>query len=178
MHGEHVVDFSASAPFEWTVSQDGSQFFVVERLGASTRATEYGPIPTRDEALRLVDERKAWARAVAERTKQDLAAVLRSIVEPGLPEASKMPRPREVAVSERIVAAACMIGEVVASMPPPNRHGDIMRHVTGRVVQPESQGFLTSAGRFADRQEAYRIAHRAGQVREKHDRTLYSEDLW
>ena len=41
-----------------------------------------------------------------------------------------------------------------------------------------AQGFLTSKNRFVDRKEAYKIALRAGQVEEKEDKKLFSEDLY
>lgn len=39
------------------------------------------------------------------------------------------------------------------------------------------QGFLTSENRFVDRYEAYNIALKANQIKEKKSDTLYSEDL-
>lgn len=39
------------------------------------------------------------------------------------------------------------------------------------------QGFVTSSGRYVDREEAARIAHAAKQIDEPH-RILFSEDLW
>lgn len=43
---------------------------------------------------------------------------------------------------------------------------------------PDDQGFYTSHGRFVDRREAYKIAFEAGQITEKFDRLLISEDLY
>ena len=42
----------------------------------------------------------------------------------------------------------------------------------------KAQGFLTSKNRFVNREEAYKIALRAGQVEEKDDKRLFSEDLY
>jgi len=42
------------------------------------------------------------------------------------------------------------------------------------------QGFLTSAGRFVNRKEAWRIARNAGQIDDNggYERELFSEDLY
>ncbi len=42
---------------------------------------------------------------------------------------------------------------------------------------PKHQGFLTSTGRFVDREAAAIIAHAAGQISEPLKR-LHSEDMW
>lgn len=50
-----------------------------------------------------------------------------------------------------------------------------------RTESTDTQGFLTSEGRFVDRMEAMDIALRAGQTRiteEDSGRPLYSEDLY
>jgi hypothetical protein len=39
------------------------------------------------------------------------------------------------------------------------------------------QGFLTSTGRFVDREDAAKIAHKSGQIRNC-PYALFSEDLW
>ena len=41
-----------------------------------------------------------------------------------------------------------------------------------------TEGFLTSKNRFVDRKEAYKIALHAGQVKEKDNEKLFSEDLY
>ena len=40
------------------------------------------------------------------------------------------------------------------------------------------EGFLTSKNRFVDREEAYKIALHAGQVGERKNKRLFSEDLY
>lgn len=85
---------------------------------------------------------------------------------------------------ERIVAAAIQIDGVTLSLPQPARHAQVMHSVEafseswfGR----ETQGFLTSEGRFVNRVEAKQIAHRAGQeiIRaDPHPRDAFSEDFW
>lgn len=85
---------------------------------------------------------------------------------------------------ERIVAAAVNHGAVL-SLPPPARHHtiiatmDLEMNVDGLNAIPQSQGFLTSTGRFVNRVEGYYIALAAGQLsKEKATPQLFSEDLW
>ena len=87
-------------------------------------------------------------------------------------------------ISETITAAAVQQEDgSVVSLPPPARHGDVLRqmHDLGGLPGSEKeQGFVTSSGRFVDRYEAYRIAVRADQIIRAGDfqPQLYSEDLW
>ncbi len=84
----------------------------------------------------------------------------------------------------RIVAAAMRYKGVIASLPAPKRHNDIIHEIASRILPVEwpvsgETGFLTSTGEFVGRQDAMRIAIRAGQLPEDHeDPNLYSEDLW
>ena len=85
--------------------------------------------------------------------------------------------------NETIVAAANMIRGLTLSLPKPAGHGEIMAltyDALGDFVGSETQGFLTSTGRFVTRVEAMKIAHRAGQAFRSKERTheLFSEDLW
>ena len=92
-----------------------------------------------------------------------------------------------------IVAAAIRIGEAVISLAAPARHHDILRQIN-RLYAPErrpfwtyeaeTQWFITDAGVFLDRSEAYIHAHQCGQklVGRRPDGYqgdhLFSEDLW
>lgn len=94
-------------------------------------------------------------------------------------------------MTELIVAAALRIqlprvtpeietAPMVFSKPQPARHHHLIFEVArliGRPVSPDEQGFLTSAGRYVDRDDAYLIAASAGQV-DFEPRHLFSEDLW
>lgn len=42
----------------------------------------------------------------------------------------------------------------------------------------EAQGFLTNTNRFVSRQDAARIAYRAGQINDAHKKELFSEDIY
>ena len=69
------------------------------------------------------------------------------------------------------------------SLPRPARHGDVMHVVfdeTGGLSTAQfEQGFLTTTGRFVNRQEAFVIAQEAGQLLEDDTgKTLFSEDVW
>lgn len=84
--------------------------------------------------------------------------------------------------SERIISVAISAFGVVASLPAPARHGDVLRKLyefNEIAVRPDRQGFLTNTGRYVNRRDAAIIALAAGQV----DKLiaapdLYSEDLW
>lgn len=83
---------------------------------------------------------------------------------------------------ERVVAAAMIYKGIMATLPPPNRHSDIIHAIAQKVPETEWPisglgGFLTSAQRFVDRKEGMQIAKNAGQTNSASD-TLYTEDLW
>lgn len=86
----------------------------------------------------------------------------------------------------RIVAAAVKFGDLVISLPAPDRHHHIIHaaaRLRGKPGSGDAQGFLTSEGRFVDRKAAWAIAEAAGQLLEraptdKRGGTLYSEDVW
>lgn len=67
---------------------------------------------------------------------------------------------------------------VIVSAPPPARHHNLFA-LAGHC---DESGFLTSTGRFVDREEAMRIAVAAGQPLidhpSRHATRLFSEDLW
>lgn len=92
-----------------------------------------------------------------------------------------------------IVAAAIRINRAVISMAAPARHHDILRQINGIYGQEprpswtfevETQGFLTDAGQFLDRREAYAHALQCGQAligrrpEGYQGDELFSEDLW
>lgn len=99
-------------------------------------------------------------------------------------------------MSETIVAAAHAydtyfthkIGDprrvpVIVSAPPPARHHNLFVSFGGaNFTKPTQDGFLTSTGRFVDREEGLKIAIASGQPMIDHpsrnDRYLFSEDLW
>ncbi|CAN7302977.1 hypothetical protein LJR164_001579 [Phenylobacterium sp. LjRoot164] len=91
-------------------------------------------------------------------------------------------------MSETIVAAAHLYDlggssdpralPVIVSAPPPARHHNLF----ALAGSPDESGFLTSAGRFVGREEALLIARASGQPMiehpARHERLLFSEDLW
>lgn len=87
-------------------------------------------------------------------------------------------------MSETIVAAALRINGMTVSDIPPARHHTLLWAVSGindnLRIGSEQQGFITSTGRFVDRQEALEIALAAKQIeRPKYQpHQLFSEDLW
>lgn len=62
------------------------------------------------------------------------------------------------------------------------RHYNIIHNFKGLIDKSlEAQGFYTSRGRFVDRAEAYKIAKKAGQIRNNNKRLilhLFSGDLY
>lgn len=73
----------------------------------------------------------------------------------------------------------------VATLPRPNRHSDILMQMMAAQIKASegTQGFITSNGVFVTREEAYKIAHAAGQIIFQDGvtptpGTLYTEDLW
>lgn len=91
--------------------------------------------------------------------------------------------------AEKIVAAAHLYRlagwddpravPTIVTAPPPARHHNLFALLTKR---PDESGFLTSAGRFVDRETALLLAIRAGQKLidhpSRHQTQLFSEDLW
>jgi hypothetical protein len=86
-------------------------------------------------------------------------------------------------MTERIISVAISSFGIIASLPAPARHGDVLRKLFDFnqtvVVGADRQGFLTNTGRYVNRRDAAAIALAAGQI-DKLQVTpdLYSEDLW
>lgn len=91
-------------------------------------------------------------------------------------------------MTERIIAAAVEVEGITFSLPKPARHAQVLHSMDAagfseEMIAMACQGFLTSEGRFVNRVLARQIAYRAGQEqlrpeKERHQRDLYSEDLW
>ena len=62
-------------------------------------------------------------------------------------------------------------GKVVSKKPPAHHVDIIKEHGKGK------RGFITDKGKFVDRQEAKKIAKKAGQTNIKGKRGLHSQDL-
>lgn len=88
-----------------------------------------------------------------------------------------------------IVAAAIKLNdgpEGVVTMPPPNRHHNIIwlineRNEGGEILCARgTQGFITDTGEFLSRVDAADHARRHGQLKQKliAPPSLFSEDLW
>lgn len=94
---------------------------------------------------------------------------------------------------ERIVAAAIKWKGLVCAVERPGRHPDVFRQLDGldwtKHRHDHKQGFITSEGRFVEREEARRIADAADQIiasrvgsdgvpyKFQHAH-LFSEDVW
>lgn len=68
------------------------------------------------------------------------------------------------------------------SLPKPNRHHNVIRHLFDKGLKSHGvQGFITDTGEFMNREQARSYAVAIGQVRSEdtdHARLLFSEDLW
>ena len=84
---------------------------------------------------------------------------------------------------EWIVAAAVRYGDIICMVEKPGRHHNVLHRTyelsKGQMMHGE-QGFVTSDGRFVDREEGCIIAKLANQIVEKHGPPccLFSEDMW
>jgi len=102
------------------------------------------------------------------------------------PRSMAFHRSLPAAGTETIAAAALLWDGLVLSLPKPARHHTIMRKMLDlgleplAVIQPDDQGFITSAGRFVGREEGCHIAREAGQIQIKTGpaNMLFSEDVW
>lgn len=86
-------------------------------------------------------------------------------------------------MSERIISVAISAFGIVASLPAPARHGDVLRKLFDFnqtvVVGEDRQGFLTNTGRYVNRRDGAAIALAAGQIDKlQAPPDLYSEHLW
>jgi hypothetical protein len=71
-------------------------------------------------------------------------------------------------------------GEVF-SLPPPNRHHDVIRLINERQVEGDDQGFLRHDNVFLRRRAALVEAQKCGQLLPRGTHPggyLYSEDMW
>lgn len=83
---------------------------------------------------------------------------------------------------ETIEGVAIIQDEKLYQLPRPNRHHHVIRVIydeTQKTVTGK-QGFVTSTGRFVDREEGLIIATAANQLLERHRhlRELFSESVW
>lgn len=86
---------------------------------------------------------------------------------------------------EEIACAAIKYPDIgVLALPAPARHHHVKwvrLFIDGRESHGDAeQGFLTTTGRFVDRQQGWKIAEKRGQIEQisGNPGTLYSEDMW
>ena len=88
--------------------------------------------------------------------------------------------------AQQITHVAISYAGRIWSLPAPNRHHDVIRHIiqqTGSgMYGPHSEGFLTENGTYLDRRSARWLAESTGQFKREAGGTqsaeLFSEDLW
>lgn len=86
-------------------------------------------------------------------------------------------------MEERITGVAILTQDGdLWSLPKPHRHHHVysLAAFAGADLEPGTQGFTTSLGRFVGRESAASIAATAGQIIRKTGTLydLYSEDVW
>jgi len=85
---------------------------------------------------------------------------------------------------KQITHVAVIYNGVTYSLPRPNRHHNVIRMIKGGCYGPTNQGFLTDAGLYINRRDAFVLAKANGQLnRLSGDQyyqgdELFSEDLW
>jgi hypothetical protein len=86
---------------------------------------------------------------------------------------------------EHITEAAVIYECVTYSLPPPNRHHNLIHMLYEKMgkrmmIVCDSQGFMTSEGRYVGRKEALVIAKKANQLlpRHQHETELFSESIF
>lgn len=84
---------------------------------------------------------------------------------------------------ETIEGVAIISDGKTYQLPRPKRHHDVIGMIyeqTGQPVVDQGQGFITSTGRYVNRQEGLVIAKAAGQLLERHfhETDLFSESVW
>jgi len=87
----------------------------------------------------------------------------------------------------RVTHVAIRFQGQVYSLPAPNRHHNVIRHIVEKTgaqyvdARDEDQGFLDESGRYLNRRQALASARYNGQVKDPAKircRMLFSEDLW
>lgn len=86
-------------------------------------------------------------------------------------------------IMETIEGVGIVVEGKLYTLPRPNRHHHVIHLIyqeTGEQVDTDSQGFVTSSGRYVEREEALEIARNAGQLLpcHFHKTQLFSESVW
>lgn len=87
---------------------------------------------------------------------------------------------------ETIVGVAAKAYGKLYQLPKPNRHHDLLdimfkERGEQEQVAADEEGFITSTGRYVNREEGLVIAQKANQIlpeRHNHPSELYSESVW
>ncbi len=80
---------------------------------------------------------------------------------------------------EKIISVAIRWNNVIASLPAPARHIDVMKYLPF-IKDLDDQGFLTDTGRWISRKEAWELATKNEQLigTGYTPGILFSEDVW
>lgn len=83
-----------------------------------------------------------------------------------------------------ITGVAVRHGDKVYSLPPPNRHHNILHSLKPKYAGEYEEGFIDDTGKFVSRLDAMKIAENNGQLTRRPGKEfyqgpeLYSEDIW
>lgn len=90
--------------------------------------------------------------------------------------------------NHKIIGVAIKCGEIVFSLPAPNRHHNVIHYIGensgDQFIEKGIQGFITNHGEFLNRKEAMALAKANDQLNRISGEQyyqgpeLYSEDLW
>lgn len=84
---------------------------------------------------------------------------------------------------EFITGVAIIVDSKIYQLPKPNRHHHCIHLAYTQLkkqIITDSQGFMTSKGRYVSREEALKIAKQANQLLDRHNHPtqLFSESVW
>ncbi|QBQ72137.1 hypothetical protein Milano_115 [Agrobacterium phage Milano] len=162
---ERISDADQRRWCEYDPPNVGS-FSTMADVLASAARDEYNQTMSRKDAMTVIGHATDFSEAMQRATK--LLSELRPPARTGVV----------------IVAAAIRIhangSDFVISVPRPGRHHDIHSAEAFPLEYAYTEGFLTSAGTFVDRENALELAIKAGQFNAPAEgkRELFSEDLW
>lgn len=80
--------------------------------------------------------------------------------------------------ARKVVSSAVIKNGTVYALPPPAKHPTILKHFG--IDGSHQRGFVLSDGKFATREQAFRVAKAAKQLKKMDQKReqLHSEDVW
>ena len=122
-----------------------------------------------EPSLKEMEEDKPWYY-----TRKGQSNILWSLLNVHRAIERNLPYIRSIAIKD-------LNSNTVHSLPRPARHHDVIKWMRDRGVKCGEQGFTDNNGHFVDRETAFKIATKAGQILDLNNtrgQSLFSEDLW